>query len=190
MLRLSKKTLLALEAVVDVAYNARPDPVQSKEITKRQGIPQRYLEQVMQQLVREGVLKGVRGPRGGYRLARERRRITVGEIVRIVGAMEAADDARDEAKLAAREARTASGSNGVTTNGTGNGTGHNSGDAAGADNGTDGSPLGEQVVRPMWDAFQAEMMDKLNAITIEDLCRDAEAKDIKPAQQVGMDFTI
>jgi Rrf2 family iron-sulfur cluster assembly transcriptional regulator len=92
MLRLSKKTWLALEAVVDVAINARPDPVQSKEITKRQGIPQRYLEQVMQQLVHAGILKGVRGPRGGYRLARERRRITVGEVVRVVGAMESADD--------------------------------------------------------------------------------------------------
>ncbi len=92
MLRLSRKTFLALEAVVDVAVNARPDPVQSKEITKRQGIPQRYLEQVMQQLVHAGILKGVRGPRGGYRLARERRRITVGEIVRVVGAMEQAED--------------------------------------------------------------------------------------------------
>lgn len=92
MLRLSKKTWLALEAVVDVAINARPDPVQSKEITKRQGIPQRYLEQVMQQLVHASILKGVRGPRGGYRLARERRRITVGEVVRVVGAMESADD--------------------------------------------------------------------------------------------------
>jgi len=92
MLRLSKKTWLALEAVVDVAINARPDPVQSKEITKRQGIPQRYLEQVMQQLVHAGILKGVRGPRGGYRLARERRRITVGEVVRVVGAMESVDD--------------------------------------------------------------------------------------------------
>ncbi len=48
MLRLSRKTMLALEAVLDVAYNARPDPVQSKDITARQGIPQRYLEQVMQ----------------------------------------------------------------------------------------------------------------------------------------------
>lgn len=70
MLQLSKKTRLALEAVVDVAYNARPDPVQSRDITKRQGIPQRYLEQVMQHLVHAGILKGVRGPRGGYRLAR------------------------------------------------------------------------------------------------------------------------
>ena len=84
MLKFSRKTLLALEAVLDVAYNARPDPVQSKDITRRLGIPQRYLEQVMQQLVREGVLKGVRGPRGGYTLARERRRISVAEIIRIV----------------------------------------------------------------------------------------------------------
>ncbi|GLQ04887.1 RrF2 family transcriptional regulator [Sneathiella chinensis] len=84
MLHLPKKMLYALEAVVDIAFNARPDPVQSKEITQRQGIPQRYLEQVMQQLVHAGILKGVRGPRGGYRLARERRRITAGDIVRVI----------------------------------------------------------------------------------------------------------
>ena len=78
MLRLSRKAILALEAVVDIACNSRPEPVQSKEIMRRQGVPDRYLEQVMQALVRQGVLKGVRGPRGGYRLAKERRRITAG----------------------------------------------------------------------------------------------------------------
>lgn len=92
MLRLSRKAILALEAVVDIACNSRPEPVQSKEITRRQGVPHRYLEQVMQALVRAGILKGVRGPRGGYRLARERRRITAGEIVRIVAELEAADE--------------------------------------------------------------------------------------------------
>jgi Rrf2 family iron-sulfur cluster assembly transcriptional regulator len=92
MLRLSRKTMLALEAVLDVAYNARPDPVQSKDITVRQGIPQRYLEQVMQQLVHHGVLKGVRGPKGGYTLARERRRITVGDVVRVVDQLDAEAD--------------------------------------------------------------------------------------------------
>lgn len=84
MLRLSRKLLYALEAVVDIAYNAGTDPAQSRDITKRQGIPPRYLEQVMQKLVRAGILRGVRGPRGGYRLARERRRITVGEVARVV----------------------------------------------------------------------------------------------------------
>jgi Rrf2 family iron-sulfur cluster assembly transcriptional regulator len=92
MIRLSRKTLLALEAVIDIAYNARPEPVQAKEITERQGVPQRYLEQVMQQLVRAGILKGVRGPRGGYRLARERRRISVGDVVRIAMSLDTSEE--------------------------------------------------------------------------------------------------
>jgi len=88
MLKLSRKTLLALEAVIDIAFNARPEPVQAKEITARQGVPQRYLEQVMQQLVRAGILKGVRGPRGGYELARERKRISVADILRAAGGVD------------------------------------------------------------------------------------------------------
>ena len=96
MLRISKKLMFAIEAVLDIAYNAGSEPVQSGEITRRQGIPKRYLEQVLQQLVRAGVLAGVRGPRGGYRLARERRRINIGEIVRVVRAMETASDPVEE----------------------------------------------------------------------------------------------
>ena len=92
MLRLSKKSVLALEAVLDVAHNARVSPVQSKEITERQGIPHRYLEQVMQRLVRVGILKGVRGPRGGYMMARPTSEVTVGDIVRIVNEVDPDDD--------------------------------------------------------------------------------------------------
>ena len=84
MFRFPKKALFAIEAVLDIAYYAGVGPVQSKEITRRQGIPRRYLEQALQQLVRHGILVGVRGPRGGYRLARERQRITIGDIVRVV----------------------------------------------------------------------------------------------------------
>ncbi len=92
MLKLSKKMLFAIEAVLDIAYHAGGAAVQSREITRRQGIPRRYLEQALQQLVREGVLLGVRGPRGGYRLARERRRIAIGDIVRVVRSMDTGDD--------------------------------------------------------------------------------------------------
>ena len=96
MLRLSKKLLFAIEAVVDIAYHAGPEPVRSSEISRRQGIPRRYLEQVLQQLVHHGILSGQRGPRGGYRLARERRRIAVGEIIRIVREMEGSGDPVEE----------------------------------------------------------------------------------------------
>lgn len=96
MLRLSKKLLFAIEAVVDIAYHAGPAPVCSTEISRRQGIPRRYLEQVLQQLVHNGILTGQRGPRGGYRLARERRRITVGEIIRLVRELESTADPASE----------------------------------------------------------------------------------------------
>lgn len=92
MLRPSRKALFAIEAVVDIAYHAGTGPVRSNAISERQGIPRRYLEQVLQQLVHKGILTGQRGPRGGYRLARERRRISVGEIVRVVRSIETADD--------------------------------------------------------------------------------------------------
>ena len=95
MFKLSRKVLFAIEAVVDIAYHSGGQPVQSKEITRRQGIPRRYLEQVLQNLVRAEILVGVRGPRGGYNLARERRRVSVGVIIRVVRALETASDPLD-----------------------------------------------------------------------------------------------
>lgn len=91
MLKFSKKLLYAIEAVVDIAYNSGGEPVQIREVTSRQGVPQRYLEQVMQRLVKAGVLKGIRGPRGGYLLARERSKISVGDIARVVMEMDSSE---------------------------------------------------------------------------------------------------
>jgi Rrf2 family protein len=150
MLRLSRKTLLALEAVIDIAFNARPEPVQAKEITARQGVPQRYLEQVMQQLVRAGILKGVRGPRGGYRLAKERRRISVGDIVR------AAELAEDETTEEASPR----------------------------------SELGARIVTPFIQSLQDDLMARLEAITVEDLCQKARAAGVTADDSTTADFTI
>jgi Rrf2 family protein len=92
MIRLNKKLLFAIEAVLDIAYNGGVSPVRSAEITARQGIPRRYLEPVLQELVRSSVLIGIRGPSGGYRLARERRRVSIGDIVRTVQGLETVED--------------------------------------------------------------------------------------------------
>jgi Rrf2 family iron-sulfur cluster assembly transcriptional regulator len=96
MIRLTKKLLFAIEAVLDIAYNGGAVPVRSSEITARQGIPRRYLEPVLQELVRDGLLVGIRGPSGGYRLARERRRISLGDIVRSVRELETGDNPIDD----------------------------------------------------------------------------------------------
>lgn len=76
------RSLLALAAVVDVALYGRVSPVAAKALAARHGLMPRHLETLLQDLVRAKILKAHRGPRGGYELARERRRITAGEIVR------------------------------------------------------------------------------------------------------------
>lgn len=149
MLRLTKKLMFAIEAVVDIAYNSGDHPVQSKDIAQRQGIPRRYLEQVLQQLVRADILRGVRGPRGGYRLARERRRIPLGEIVRIVGGMDT--DEQDE---------------------------------------DTGSDLGRIALRPLWQDLQEEALVKLDAVSVEDLCKTAREAGIDSTARKSADFNI
>ena len=88
---LSRRSLLAIAAVVDVALHARPSPVAAKSLAARHRLPPRHLETLLQGLVHANILKGVRGPRGGYELARERRKITAGEIVRTAISLSAAD---------------------------------------------------------------------------------------------------
>jgi Rrf2 family protein len=85
---LPRKGLLAIAAVIDVALHARGQPVAAKALASRHRLPPRHLEPVLQALVRHGVLKGVRGPRGGYELARDPRGITAQDILRAIGTME------------------------------------------------------------------------------------------------------
>ncbi|WP_019645453.1 RrF2 family transcriptional regulator [Novispirillum itersonii] len=151
MLRPSKKMLFAIEAVLDIAYHAGGEPVQSREITRRQEIPRRYLEQTLQHLVRSGILVGVRGPKGGYRLARERRRITIGEIVRVMQSLEESEDIYQDLP---------------------------------------GSPLGLGVVRPMWQDLQEDLMQRLDTISIDDLCMKAWRDGVGSEAEEKMDFTI
>jgi len=87
---LPRKGVLAIAAVIDIAVNARGRPVAAKALATRHRLPPRHLEPVLQALVRHGILKGIRGPRGGYELAREQNRITADDILR------AASSAEDE----------------------------------------------------------------------------------------------
>jgi Rrf2 family iron-sulfur cluster assembly transcriptional regulator len=150
MLRAPRKLVLAVEVLLDIAYNAGDAPVQSADLTARLGIPRRYLEPVLQQMVRDGVLASNRGPRGGYRLARERGRITVGEIVRVVRAAEGSEGGPEEA----------------------------------------GSPLGDRVVRPLFAEAEAELMARLDAVTLQDLCARARSEGLESALERRLDFVI
>jgi Rrf2 family protein len=91
-----RKGLLSIAAVIDVALNAHGRPVSAKHLAARHGLDPRHLEAELQALVRKGILRGVRGPRGGYELARATRTITVEEIVRAASTVDGGSTRRPE----------------------------------------------------------------------------------------------
>ena len=88
---LSRRSVLAIAAVVDVGLNSHSAPVGAKALATRHQLPPRYLEPLLQGLVHANIVSGVRGPHGGYKLARDRGRITAGEIVRTAMSLSTAE---------------------------------------------------------------------------------------------------
>ncbi|HEY4744551.1 MAG TPA: RrF2 family transcriptional regulator [Desulfuromonadaceae bacterium] len=80
-MRLTTKSRYGLRALFDIAYNCGSMPAQIQDISRRQQISPRYLEQIFQNLKRAGILKSKRGPQGGYCLARKPEEITVLEVL-------------------------------------------------------------------------------------------------------------
>jgi Rrf2 family transcriptional regulator, iron-sulfur cluster assembly transcription factor len=150
MILLSRRSLLAIAAVVDIALHARPTPVAAKLLAARHNLPPRHLETILQALVRCGILKGVRGPRGGYELARERRRITAGDVV--------------------RAALTAAGEEGLPP--------------------TPESRLVDEVIHPLVQQAGDAFLARLDSVTVEELCRQADDGGVFGGIPATADFTI
>ena len=81
-MKLSNKGRYGVRAIFDIAFHSGGKATQIKDISRRQAIPPRFLEQIFQDLKRSGLVTSKRGPRGGYALAVDPEDIRVGDIVR------------------------------------------------------------------------------------------------------------
>ena len=94
-MRASQQLQYALYGIFDLAYNGGARPTCVAEISARQAIPARYLEQIFQKLRRAGLVESKRGPGGGYLLARTPEEISAADVVRAVqGALLCRSDGR------------------------------------------------------------------------------------------------
>jgi len=84
MMRISTRGRYALRAMVDLTLHTEVGPVLRQDISTRQEISADYVAQLFRQLSAAGLLEGVKGPGGGYRLAREPETIRAGDVVRAV----------------------------------------------------------------------------------------------------------
>lgn len=83
-MRLSTKGRYAVTAMLDLAVHEGKGPITLAEISQCQGISLSYLEQLFARLRREGLVEGVRGPGGGYRLAKPPKDISIADIITAV----------------------------------------------------------------------------------------------------------
>ena len=83
-MRLTVKSEYALLAIIYLAENYEKRLVKIEEIARKQGIPKKYLEQILLNLKRAGYLNSKRGTEGGYKLAKSPNDIYVAEIVRLM----------------------------------------------------------------------------------------------------------
>jgi Rrf2 family iron-sulfur cluster assembly transcriptional regulator len=82
-MRLSTQSRYGVRAIFDIAYHSEGLETQVKDISRRQGISQRYLEQIFQKLRKAGIVGSKRGPSGGYFLGKRPEDITIGQIVQV-----------------------------------------------------------------------------------------------------------
>lgn len=81
-MKLSTKGRYGLRALIDLAQYSEAEPVSIGSIAARQGISERYLEQLMSLMKKAGLIKSIRGAGGGYVLAKDARDISVGDVLR------------------------------------------------------------------------------------------------------------
>ncbi len=82
-MRLSTKSRYGVRAIFDIAYHSEGLETQVNDISRRQEISPRYIEQIFQKLKKAGIIGSKRGPKGGYFLVKKPEEITVGEIIRV-----------------------------------------------------------------------------------------------------------
>jgi len=83
-MKLSTRGRYGLRALIDMTQHADQGPLTTRMIAQRQGISERYLEQLMVPLKRSGLIKSIRGSQGGYVLGRKPEQITAGDIIRVL----------------------------------------------------------------------------------------------------------
>ena len=141
----SKTCEYAIRSLIYFAHHPEKDSVTAKQVSRETKVPPAYVAKIFQCLSRSGILTSRRGPRGGYVLAKEPRRVTVSDVVRIL------DGEHDAA------------------NGTSNGKPRRAAASAGA-GARDQQRRSQRIAQTVWQCVHERLTQSLEAVTLQDLC--------------------
>ena len=160
-MKLSTRSTYGMRALVELALTSGRGPVSATHIATRQELSIAYLEQLLHRLKKRGLVSSIRGPRGGYVLAKDPRRITMAEVVAIL-----------------------EGTNG-TTNGRRPGRDRGTAPNGRAHNGQktdakDAHRHAQRIAQAVWRCVHERLTQSLGAVTLQDLCDEVRTEAGEP----------
>ena len=160
-MKLSTRSTYGMRALIELALQGGHGPLSASLIAKRQDLSVAYLEQLLHRLKRQGLVGSVRGPRGGYVLARDPRRITMADVVRVLD-----------------------GAQGGWTNGHGQANGHGRRPRAGAKaaHARDTQRHAQRIAVAVWRCVHERLTQSLGGVTLHDLCEEVRAAAGEPLE--------
>lgn len=164
-MKLSTRSTYGMRALVELALAAGRGPVSAARIASRQSLSLAYLEQLLHRLKRRGLVSSIRGPRGGYVLAKDPVRITMADVVRV---LESGDGAANggQGRASRRQARLP-----VHPRG---------GQARLPVHPKSGQA--ERITQAVWRCVHERLMESLDAVTLQDLCDEARSQEMDPLE--------
>ena len=164
-MKLSTRSTYGMRALVEIGLASGRGPISAAAIAKRQDLSVAYLEQLLHRLKQERLVDSVRGPRGGYVLARDPRRITMAEVVRVLDGSNGNGHgrAKGRARLSRRplpNGRGRVGEFGVEPR--------------------EPRRRAQQIAQAVWRCVHERLTQSLGAVTLQDLCDAVPAASGEP----------
>ena len=160
-MKLSTRSTYGMRALVELALALGHGPISATLIAKRQELPVAYLEQLLHRLKIRGLVNSVRGPRGGYELAKGPDRITMADVVRVL------DGAND---------------NGIWSEAPSKMPKRRHGEGAGAlpRSSRDLHRYAQRIAETVYRCVYDRLEQSLDAVTLQDLCDEVRSQTGEP----------
>lgn len=161
-MKLSTRSTYGMRALVELALSGGRGPLSASMIAKRQALSVAYLEQLLHRLKKRGLVRSVRGPRGGYVLARGPQEITMAQVVHVLDG--------DEAAVR----------NGRGPNGRRRALGNDKTVRGRSQVATGSQQRAQRIAHAVWRCVHERLAQSLDAVTLRDLCDEVRTDAGEP----------
>ena len=159
-MKLSTRSTYGMRALVELGLSAGHGPVSAAVIAKRQVLSVAYLEQLLHRLKKQGLVSSVRGPRGGYILAKDPRRITMATVVQILDGDHGIGNGHT--RPTTRRPIPNGRNNRLTSRGEAQ------------------EAHAQRIAQAVWRCVHERLTQSLDAVTLHDLCEEVRAEAGEP----------